>query len=188
MTTPRLALLLRDASTIAARYTVARQHADTCRAGWPAQTIGASPDTSRSSTGDHGDGIPRDPADDAYRNMSRLLNEITGPLEQLARLIDTWTPEHHWTHQHTPATEKLAEIDGGLWCSNHYAHGHHETRDYANRRTLCRWCDGIKRDVGHAPDLELIERKARLGRITTADITAFTIRRGGKKRKRKGAA
>lgn len=181
----RLALLLRDASTIAARYHIALTHADQCRAGWPTTTIGAAPDTTPSSSG--GNGIPHDSADRAINDMRALLRTVTQPLEQLARLVDTWTPEAWWTHHHTPTDQKLAEIDGGLWCPNHLRHGHHETRDHTNRRVLCRWCDGIKRDTGHVPDHDLIERRARLGRTTTADISSFVLRNGGKKRKKKSA-
>jgi hypothetical protein len=185
VTDPRLLALLRDASTITARYTLARRHTDECRAGWPTQTIGAAPDTTRSTNSDGGDGIPHDKADHAHRDMNRLLNEISGPIQQLANLVDTWTPERWWTQQHTTAEDELARIDDGLWCPNHLRHGHREVRDAANRRTLCRWCDGIKRDTGHAPDRDLIERHSRMTRITTADLDAFRARHGGRDRSSK---
>lgn len=187
MTDHRLLVLLRDVSAITARYEPARSHADQCRAGFPATTIGAAPDTTPSSSSG-GDGMPApDRADNAYQAMSRQLDALTRQAQTLATIVDNWTPESWWTHQHQPAANQLADIDNGLWCPNHLAHGHHETRDHANRRTLCRWCDGIKRDVGTAPDRTLIDRRNRLARTTTADIDQFTARVGGKKKRRKSA-
>lgn len=135
----------------------------------------------RSSEGDHSDRTGELAArhlENGHDAATRDLTELDAACARVAKDIMLIADiERRWPARPNPEwakalrTEAAASLnDSTNWCASHLAVGSMEPTRRENGR-LCRWCEDLSRILKVSePPKELVDKRARGQRITTADI------------------
>ena len=176
----RAEVILLDARTLRALIQPALEALDVGMAGWPASTPGANPDTPPAPTvmADIDDGpgarqqstateraaLDRDPARTDLDAMLKHLSAAETATRAAAIIAARWaTPTMPKAH----VEQRIAEID--IWCTNHLRHQMREPR--TEGATVCHYCASFQADYKRHAPVEVLDYRARYGRINAMQIT-----------------
>lgn len=191
--TPYVNALQNDSLLLTALVDDALVALDVGLAGWPTSTPGASQDPTgvtpppliedeqciavqhgrfpcvchlaarESSTQTEQAALAPDVAERDMREMVKALKAAQVAARKAATIAQRWASPRL---NKSTVQQRLATIDAGIWCTNHIAHGMREPR--RDGRTLCDLCEGFHAQFNEHAPFEVLDFKARGGRLDEA--------------------
>jgi hypothetical protein len=173
----RASAAMNDTVVVAALLATALEAIDVGLAGWPTSTPGANPETDPVTRIDleHGPDVKltaverfatqRDPARADLEALDEHVRLLVHHARGAAVIVARWAQPRL---DATTVGQRLAAVDAGIWCTNHIKHGMREPRREGG--TECSFCAGFKSDYKRTAPFEVLDHRARFGRIYEAQV------------------